>query len=315
MVAVGDVNNDGIADFAIGAPRHDTDAGRVHLVLGRPLCTTTLTRHCLLLGSTNTLGATAGSIDGFAITGASGAHLGSSLAALGDLNEDQRDEFGIGGTGSIVADVDATLHVVPGTDYDDADDGIVTLDPSSLGMIILAGPEQAGHAMASLASLPPLGPGSGPDALSLAFARDNTIVIGSLQSASGTLELVEELTVVNDQGSAADAFGESLGRGGIPTLAGIRCDIDGDGLDELFAGSAGLDGAPGASELFLRDRLQATVDGNDEVARSSAQAVMRATAGAVTVACVGDVTGDGHADLVSGTAAAGTGAGAVTLLY
>lgn len=312
VAAIGDVNNDGIADFAIGAPLHDTDAGRVHVVLGRPLCTTTLTRHCLLLGGTNTLGATAGSIDGFAITGTTGAHFGSSFAALGDLNGDQRDELAIGSTGSIGADVDATLLVAVGTDYNDDDDGIVALDVSALGVLTLAGPEQAGHALTSLASL---ASSSAPGALSLAIPRDNTIVIGTLQIASGTLELVEELVVVNDQGSATDAFGGSLGRGGVPTLGGIRCDIDGDGLDELFVGSAGIGGAPGASELFLRSGLRETVDGNGEVSRSSAQVVTRAAAGTATVACVGDVTGDGHADLVSATAAAGTGAGLVTLFY
>jgi len=312
VAAIGDVNNDGVADFAIGAPQHDTDAGRVHVVLGRPLCTSTLTRHCLLLGSTNTLGATAGSIDGFAITGLSGAHFGSSFAALGDLNDDERDELAIGSTGSILADVDATLHVAAGTDYNDTDDGIVALDLNALGVLTLAGPEQAGHALASLSSL---ASSSAPDALSLAIARENTIVVATPQVNSGTLELVEELVIVNDQGSAADAFGEGLGRGGVPTLASIRCDIDGDGLDELFAGSAGIGAAPGASELFLRNRLRQTVDGNGEVPRSSAQAVTRAAAGAVTVACVGDVTGDGHADLISGNAAAGTGAGTVTLFY
>ena len=78
MAGAGDVNNDGFADFLIGAPDNGA-AGKVYLILGKSAGWTTGTD--LALADVSYLGEVAG--DDF----------GDGLYAAGDLNNDTKADF------------------------------------------------------------------------------------------------------------------------------------------------------------------------------------------------------------------------------
>lgn len=91
VAAIGDINGDGQADIAIGAPGRDrsgaTDVGAVYVVYGRATLTT------IDLNQLN------GGTGGFMITAnsaISGARLGSAVSSAGDFNGDGRGDLLIG---------------------------------------------------------------------------------------------------------------------------------------------------------------------------------------------------------------------------
>ena len=105
--AVGDVNNDGIADIGIGAPFADVNnenAGQSYIVFGSE----ELTEPFIVLDDLD------GS-NGFAINGVEENDLlGTSIAAAGDVNNDDIDDFIIGAIG---ADNEAgTSYVIFGSE-------------------------------------------------------------------------------------------------------------------------------------------------------------------------------------------------------
>jgi hypothetical protein len=101
---VGDVNGDDYADVVVAAPGADaagrTEAGKAYVVFGKP-------------GATAVDLAALGPAGGFEVHGATADRLGSSVAALGDVNEDSLQDFAVGGHGGFV---------VLGRDYTDAED-------------------------------------------------------------------------------------------------------------------------------------------------------------------------------------------------
>lgn len=102
----GDVNGDGLADVALGAP--DSDAG------GRPAAG----RVHILLGSRSTEAIDVGAIGdrGWAFDGATaGERIGASVANLGDVNGDGAPDLAIGGERAQPDSDDDPLWVVTGT--------------------------------------------------------------------------------------------------------------------------------------------------------------------------------------------------------
>jgi len=308
LAPAGDVDGDGISDFLIGAPGHDNNRGRLHIVRGRPLCSIDLTTHCLLLGSTTTLGSSGGAVDGFVLTDprVSVARFGQSSVGLGDVNDDGHDDVAIAAPGSSADTLDAYLILWPGAEYATSDSGIVPIDVSNEPLLSLGAPETAGYALAALRST---------TGASLAIRYDNRVQVETLSAPSGTLTLTTEVSLENDLGNSGDEFGRSLAAGLLPGLPAVDCDLDNDGSDDLFVGSVGLSGQPGAGELFYRSSLLANADNALVVARSTADHVTRASTGTRSVACIGDINGDGAPDLLTADSAANSNAGSLTVLY
>jgi hypothetical protein len=108
---VGDVNDDGYADIVVGAPGANyqgrTAAGTAYVVFGRP--------------GTNPVDLAALGTQGYAIYGASGDGLGSSVAAVGDIDADNFADFAVGGNVSYVlygTDEPPTQIDLPNDPYD-----------------------------------------------------------------------------------------------------------------------------------------------------------------------------------------------------
>lgn len=309
VASLGDVDLDGFADFAIASPTHDTNVGRLHVVRGRPLCSSTVTTHCLLLGSTTTLGDSGGSIDGFVLTDTSVSfgNVGTQVLGLGDINDDGHADIAIAAPGSISDSVDAQVVLWLGIPYADSDSGMVAIDLSGATSVNLGGPEAVGViALGALRS---------DIGTSLVIRFDNQIRLGALDTSSSTPLLVDEFSITNDLGDISDVFGHSLGVGMLAGLPEVDCDIDGDGVDELWVGSDGLNGVPGAAELFYRSSLAENADSALLVPRSSADHTSRSAIGPRSVTCLGDVNGDGRTDLLTADPADNSSAGRLTLLY
>lgn len=77
--AVGDVNGDGLSDFAIGHPGAGGDEGRVEVYFGA---------------------STPDGTPDWILSGNPGEHLGYSIASAGDVNGDGYDDILVGGRGS-----------------------------------------------------------------------------------------------------------------------------------------------------------------------------------------------------------------------
>ena len=88
VAAAGDVNNDGFADFLIGAPQANSSAGKVYLVFG---------------SNSGWASDTDLSSVAIAFTGATGDIAGQSVSGVGDVNGDGYDDFVVGASGNNLA--------------------------------------------------------------------------------------------------------------------------------------------------------------------------------------------------------------------
>jgi hypothetical protein len=202
--------------------------------------------------------------------------------------------------------IDSLLLLWPGVNYANTDIGIVPIDLNSMTPVILGAPDQNGFGLSALRSAA---------GVTVAISFDNNILLAALTLASGSPILASEVRVLNDLGDATDAFGLTLGAGLLPGLPEINCDLDADARDELFAGSSGRAAGPGAAELFYRSSLLTHADTGLEVARSTSNYSSQAASGTRAVACIGDINGDGAADLLTADAAANSNAGGLTVYY
>lgn len=102
-VSPGDVDGDGFADVLVSAPGLDKPgrlaAGTAFLVYGRKL------NENIDLGDLGSAG--------YPIYGAGGDQLGSSAAAVGDINSDDLDDIAVGGHGGFVLYGDSASHPRP----------------------------------------------------------------------------------------------------------------------------------------------------------------------------------------------------------
>ncbi|MEM7201677.1 MAG: integrin alpha [Planctomycetota bacterium] len=325
VAGLGDIDGDGFADYAIGAPMADTqaagaDVGEVLLFSGR---------------TGAVLRTLAGSVagDGF----------GTSVAGAGDIDGDGYDDVAIG---------------VPGDDNGGTDAGAVVVCSGADGSTVLSAfGESAGDGLGSaVASAGDVDGDCLPDVIVGAPGDDNLAVdAGSAQVISGETGLVlhtfdsavagaafgsavASLGDVNADGRAELAIGAPLdttsGNAGgavevrsgidgtvlwtVPGLAdsefgralAVASDQDGDGAADLVVGSPlddrwGVDAGAvvllsGASGCQLHLRLGQLADNRLGAAVSS-----------------GDVDGDGRVDLIvggPGIAIGGPGAGAAVVL-
>jgi hypothetical protein len=266
VAAIGDVNADGVADFAVGAPYADDagfEAGRVYVFYGgTPL---PASADLVLEGP------------------AANARFGWAVAAAGDLDGDGIDDLAVGAPYHDAGGSDAgSVHI-----YHGGSGGLATAAD-----VVLPGRRPLEHFGWSLAGIGEfLGPGA--DCLAVgapSHATSSTTIAGRAYVFAGPDPGPEpELTLASSATAAADnEFGYSLAAVG---------SVDGDGTGDLAVGVPFYDGGGlerGRVEIFLGG---ADADDQTDVAIDGPAAGSRL---GWSVAAAGDVTGSGLPDVLMG---------------
>ncbi len=288
IVGAGDVDGDGFADVAIGAPTADgtaageLDRGKVLVLRGGPTGLAGTDAWLLLAGEPRPF-------DGF----------GTALSA-GDLDGDGFGDIVVGAAGIDRSDADLGVDRGAVYVYAGGRDG-----PSRGPSVRLEAPSPVDHdrfgwAVSASGDLD----GDGLHDLAVgAPSRDDAALDGGLvyifPGARGGVATVPRHTVGGQQAEALRRLG---------TAVAIVGDVDGDGLDDLAIGTSGDRG--GVAVIFRGGRegpdarpLAVLRDGS-AIAPDDHEATARYTSFGDSVAGAGDVDGDGRADVVVGAASA-----------
>jgi hypothetical protein len=288
---IGDVNGDGIEDYAIGAPNFNNGAGAVFVILGQSepatvdLATITPTS-CPDITNTTTC-------QGFRIDGAPGSRAGTSVMGAGDINGDGSSDFLIGAPGTTQSGVQ---------------------EPRGSVYAVFGGPSLQAFNLANIAT-------AGPSGAAAGFR-----ILGPCLSGNAPLQDGSCVPAVTG-GSDPIPFGTSLAGGGAGATA-TSSDINGDGLADIVLGESDEDGGQGAGQGAAWVIFGKSTGGTVDLGTSSSLGNQGfeiegpselANAGA-SVSMAGDQNGDGLADIAIAApgvncGSASSGGGAVYVLY
>ena len=270
VAGLGDVNGDGFADFAVGAPSFDngqTNEGAVYVFHGSA--------------------AGPGTLPALILEGqVAGSAFGQSLAGAGDVNGDGFDDLVVG-----APSFDAAFGEDEGAAY--VFRGSPTgIQPTAVWSVV--GEEIAteyGHAVASAGDVN----GDGFDDLIVGapIASDDEAGLGAmgraylyLGSASG---LATSPAWVRQGDDTFQFFGDDVGTAG---------DVDGDGYDDVVVGVPGFNaGVALEGKLVLFHGSEAGLDSSPAWFDSGNE--WRYQLG-MSVGTAGDLNGDGYADILGG---------------
>jgi hypothetical protein len=281
VAPAGDVNGDGRDDVIVGAP--DNGAGAAYVVFGRPDQATV---------DLNSLGSA-----GFPITGAaSGDHAGASVDGVGDMNNDGKDEVIVGATGG-----SGVAYVVFGKATTTA---VSLASLGSQGFQISGaagiGGEVAGAGDVNNDGTPDVIVGSPsfdpPPILKGAATGDAWVVFGKATTTAVNLASLGGGGFTIEGAATGDQAGYSV----------TGADVNNDGKSDLLVGARSTDNNirtnSGSVYVVFGTNSTATVDLN-----SLGTAGYRIDGDAAsdftgrTVAGIGDMNGDGKAEIVTGT--------------
>ena len=308
VTALGDLDGDGVTDLAVGVPRDDTGGaqrGAVRILFMNPDGSV---RNSTEIAHNTNGGPTLVNSD----------YFGSSLTSLGDLDGDGLTDLAVGAYGDGTGGVGRGAVYVLFLNVDGSVKNSLKIASDTGGLPTLADDDRFGRAVTWLGDL------DGDGLADLAVGADGDDTGGTDRGAAHVLFLNGDGSVKNSVKIASDinglstltdgdAFGRSL------TSLG---DLDGDGVTELAVGAQGDDTggtARGAVHmLFLYDtgsvrsslRIAHNTNGGPTLANSD-------NFGS-SLALLGDLDGDGVADLAVGAYGDNTGGadrGAVHLLF
>lgn len=319
--AAGDVNGDGLGDLLIGAPGDslllagDTspfEAGAVYVVLGKPG------------GAPVELSAVAAGQGGHAILGFEGKyHSELVVSDLGDVNGDGIHDLFVGSRGYF----SNTSHVVFGKGGSEAVD-LSLIAKGQGGFVIRGEPlgsrgSRSGFSISKIGDIDVNGDGLADIVIGAPYAepggRDRS---GSTYVVFGktTTDAVELAAVAAGQGGFA-IRGEGAGDESGKSVAGVG-DVNGDGLPDLLIGAwfASPGGTHWAGTSYVVFGKAATeVVELSSVAAGQGGFVIRGQGhgelSGTSVSGIGDMNGDGLADLIVGTPGGANDAGATYVVF
>jgi hypothetical protein len=268
-----DVNGDGRPDLIVGAMNFSMGTGRAYVYLGTAT------------GLPNTATATLDSPDG------EYGLFGASVASAGDVNGDGFGDVVVGAPAPMLTGGPpptlrpGSVHLYLG--------GVAGL--STTATMVLAGPDGIagafGNSVASAGDVN--GDGFADVVVGAPGVAMNSgrayVYLGSANGLSATPLMLAATSSLNDR------LGETVSGAG---------DVNGDGLGDVIVGAAGTMSNRGAVYLFL-----GTVSGPPQTVVTLMNPDSGSSTFGESVACAGDVDGDGLADVVIGSLNLGDGTG------
>jgi hypothetical protein len=267
IAGVGDIDGDGLGDFAVGAPEADSKAGRVYVVRGAAT------------GEGFELVALTPDSDEtryFAIDGVAGSELGYAVSPAGDLDGDGLDDFLVGAPET--APADGKVHVIHGVGKPPAqeaigDAGALSFEgelSDNIGQLVAGGYDLDGDGVPD-----PVIVGDRP----VAYRGRYYVADGAAVSSTTLDDQVPHIVGAADndylyQGAA------SVG------------DVDGDGNNDLLLASASV------IALVRGPVSEFPADLGASFTNEHGSVVARSAAAPVSVARAGDIDGDGENDVV-----------------
>ncbi len=303
VAGVGDINGDGFADFALGAPKAAEEgrgrAGRLHLVFGGHGL-----RALFAAGAAPIDLAALTSEQGLAIDGpADGSRFGSAVSAVGDIDGDGVADFAAGAPGLTSAPaVGGAAYLIFGAKPFGSTPDLAS--PDGQRAVQIAHPAVGAELGAAISGgLDATGDGK-PDVLAGApgFGRGEVSVAGSAVLLKGGPGLRGEPRIVLGPPFARAIFFLGGRDDGAGAAVALVPDTGGDGIADLLVGGPRARSRRGVAYLVNGGSLPPFVfldDLGESQGATFFHGIEEASAGAA-VAGLGDLDGDGRGEVVVG---------------